>query len=668
MSNWRDHILREFAPEVARLTLVADPDGLLLEAGVLSGIREQGFDLLPFEDLVAFRYVFESKFRSLWDNGERTDLVVVIHTDTADLHRLPYDLLHMSRQLSFSLGQLFPNLSYPVLIALDRVHLDKLYDSQRHNRPGILGNNATKEFILRHVFDIEPTAIKKPSDLLAMLLRRHYIEQKVQPDLDERLLEILRLQPGFDEWPLEAIVTDREAFFAFLQERWPAFLDRFAQQIEDEQSETPTSHFSQTDSAHHLPFDHPDVRIYIDNLFVEGFLDPVTHERAESFSMSWPAIGIRTDEGFDRTLRLGRLLSSLEENVPEDDARYGDWLHFARTWAESIGLAVQCGEELPGIDRQRIETIRPRIDAALMSWLTRHYASLVNLPPDPPVMLHHIPRFLSRHIGDAKKNKIALVLVDGLSLDQWLVVKKELIRQRRNYWIRDNTVFAWIPTVTSVSRQAAFAGKPPMYFPNSIHTTDRESTLWTQFWVDQGLAQQEVVYARGLGDDTPINVVELIAHPRTRVAGLVVDKVDKIMHGMELGTAGMHNQVQQWARQPFLVNLIDLLLDNGFRVHLTSDHGNIEATGCGSPAEGSIADLRGERVRIYPDPMLRSQVKQRFPNSTDWLPIGLPDNYFPLLADDRYAFVREAERLVGHGGVCLEELIVPSAQIEQRGE
>ena len=27
MSNWRDRILSEFAPNVARLTLVADPDG-----------------------------------------------------------------------------------------------------------------------------------------------------------------------------------------------------------------------------------------------------------------------------------------------------------------------------------------------------------------------------------------------------------------------------------------------------------------------------------------------------------------------------------------------------------------------------------------------------------------------------------------------------------------
>ena len=38
MSSWRDQVLKEFTPKVARLTLVADPDGLLLEEGMLEGI------------------------------------------------------------------------------------------------------------------------------------------------------------------------------------------------------------------------------------------------------------------------------------------------------------------------------------------------------------------------------------------------------------------------------------------------------------------------------------------------------------------------------------------------------------------------------------------------------------------------------------------------------
>ena len=32
---------------------MADPDGLLLEEGILEGIRKRGFELIPFEDHIA---------------------------------------------------------------------------------------------------------------------------------------------------------------------------------------------------------------------------------------------------------------------------------------------------------------------------------------------------------------------------------------------------------------------------------------------------------------------------------------------------------------------------------------------------------------------------------------------------------------------------------------
>jgi PglZ domain-containing protein len=168
-----------------------------------------------------------------------------------------------------------------------------------------------------------------------------------------------------------------------------------------------------------------------------------------------------------------------------------------------------------------------------------------------------------------------------------------------------------------------------------------------------------------LGDGSLEGIEELLSHPRARIAGLVIDKVDRIMHGMELGTAGMHNQVRQWAEQPYMAALLVLLLDRGFRVFLTSDHGNIEAEGCGRPAEEAAADLRGERVRVYPDTLLRAKVKERFPAALEWGPIGLPDTYLALTAPGRQAFVRKGEHIVSHGGISVEEFIVPLVQIER---
>lgn len=665
MSSWRDRILEEFAPKVARLTLVADPDGLLLEERMLESIHERGFELIAFEDHIAFRYAYESKYRSRWDRGEQTELVVVLRSQASDLSSLPYDLLQAGRALSFHLGDIFPNLSYPVVTLLDRGDLDALYEAQKLHAPGQLGDNATKEFVLRHVFEIAPELIKHPSGLLRVLLRRHYRGQRVPAVLDERLIQLLRQNNMFNDWPLETIVPDREAFFAFLQERWPAFLDRMVAKRGPAVWEDKKSYGLTFSGPVDLPFDHDDVRVYIDNLFLEGLLRSVRHEQAKALSTSWASIGVRTDPVEDSSRHLTRLVESIQASIPVEAARHGEWFVFARAWAELVFLVHRQGDSVPGIAAPDIQPLQNDVDAALAKWLVKRYAGLINLPPAPPAVLHHIPRFLARHLEEGRNPKIALLLVDGLSLDQWLVMRDALTSRQPNLRFRENAVFAWIPSITSVSRQAAFAGKPPIFFPNSIYTTDREPALWLQFWAGHGLSQKEIVYAKGLGDGGLEGVEEQLSHPKARIAGLVIDKVDKIMHGMELGTAGMHNQVRQWAQEPYMATLLDLLLDRGFRVFLTSDHGNIEAAGCGRPAEGAVADLRGERVRIFPDTALRRVVKERFPAAIEWEPVGLPDTYLPLLAPGRQAFIREGERIVAHGGITVEEVIVPFVRIER---
>lgn len=665
MSSWRNQILNEFTPKVARLTLVADPDGLLLEEGILEGIRERGFELIPFEDHIAFRYAYESKFRSRWDRGEDTDLVVVLRSQASDLGRLPFDLLQAGRKLSFNLGDIFPNLSYPVVVALDRGDLDALYEASVRHAPGQLGENATKEFVLRHVFEVAPELIKQPSDLLRVLLRRHYHGQHFPKTLDERFIQLLRQSAHFDEWPLEKLVADREAFFTFLQERWPIFLNRKATKDASEFRENRKSYGLTIDGPIDLPFDHHDVRTYIENLFVEGLLHSIPHEHTDNLSKTWVGIGIRTVPEEDRSRRLSKLMETMQKSIPADDAKHTAWFLFARSWAEFIVLLNEQPNTVSGELIEHANDLQSRVDAAFENWISKRYAGLVNLPPVPPVMLHHLPRFLARQADGNRLAKIALILVDGLAMDQWLVIRNLLASRNLGFQFRDRAVFAWVPSLTSVSRQAAFAGKAPIFFLNSIHTTDKEPALWSQFWADNGYTTNQVVYFKGLGDGSLEQVSEALSHPQVRIAGLIVDKVDRIMHGMELGTAGMHNQVGQWAKQPYFGTLLDLLLDGGFQVYLTSDHGNIEAEGCGRPSEGAVADLRGERVRVYSDMGLREKVKNVFPTASEWAPIGLPDDYLALLAPSRKAFVLEKQRIVCHGGISLEEIIVPFVQIER---
>ena len=122
-----------------------------------------------------------------------------------------------------------------------------------------------------HLFRFTPETIKAASDLLRFLLRRHYRRLRLPRTLEHRLIRELRKDPVFEQWPLAQIVPNREAFFAFLQERWPVFLDRQTSGSVAVHESTERYGLAFRGPAE-LPFDHPDVRVYIDNLFLEGAL------------------------------------------------------------------------------------------------------------------------------------------------------------------------------------------------------------------------------------------------------------------------------------------------------------------------------------------------------------------------------------------------------------
>ena len=660
-ADWRNEILKEFTPKVARLTLAADPDGLLLEETLLSAVSSRGFEIITLEDTISFRYAFESRFRAHWDLCVVTDHEVVLRVQDRELKTLPFDLLQTGRHVSFGLATLFPDLSYPVVASLDRSDLDALFRAWARHGSGGLGPDATKDFALLHVFGIAPRLICSAADLLRALLRLHYRGQHVPSLLDDRLVQTLQHSGTFESWPLESIVTDRNAFCAFLQERWPHFLDRISGNTQ-QSLQIPGLELG---GPANLPFDNSDVRVYIDNLFLEGMLTPVCHKAADSLCNKWVAVGIRTDPEADKLRRIQGLIETSWNTIPKPEARHRDWSAFAYRWAELRVL----WSETPALPRpemgRRMAELRSEVDLHFSAWIDQRYAGLHNQPPEPPVMVHHLPRFLSRRISDSDKSKVALVVIDGLALDQWIVLRNTLAAQRPRFCFSEGSAFAWVPTITSVSRQAIFSGMPPFYFASTILATDSEPSMWTNFWTKYGLTKREVSFAKGLGASHRDNVREIVSMDGIRALGLVIDTVDKIMHGMKLGAAGMHSQVRQWTETGFVGGLLDTLFDAGYIVLLTSDHGNIEADGYGRPSEGAVADIRGERARIYPDPILRSRVLRQFPDAIAWPTVGLPEDCLALLAPGRSAFVRRGNRIVGHGGSTLEEVVVPMIEVER---
>jgi hypothetical protein len=676
VSGWREPILAQFTPEiaaVARLTVVADPDRLLAEQGIVDGIRQRGFEIVPFEDHVAFRYAYERRFRQHWDAGGVTNLVVLLRATTADVSSLPFDLLDQARRdhrlLTFSLAELFPTLAPHVVDELDRSDLDALFAAQQLHQPGHLGENATRDFVLRHVFEVDPALIKSPADLLRMLLRRHYRGRVFPSSLDDRLIHLLQATGQWRDWPLDQIVRSRIGFFEFLQERWPIYLQR-AIANECGLQESPEPYDLRYGGPTDLPFDHDDVRVYVDNLFTEGMLAPTTTVSKAAVRGTWMAAGVDGAGSADNLDRLEKLVRLLEDDLPDRQAVHTKWLQTAYRWAEIVAVRWAASSALGETQFQRVERLHERIEQAFADWLDAHYASLHSLAYLPrPVMVHQIPHFLAHGLAaDGVGGRCALVVVDGLAIDQWVVVRQGLSASR--WSAEDSAVFAWVPTLTAVSRQSIFAGDPPFFFSPSIGTTQREPQLWSRFWEDRGQRRSEIAYVCQKSqehDDAFLTRISAeVAHSKCRVAGIVVGTIDQMLHGTVTGTDGLHASIRHWAQRGSLGNLVDMLVDADFEVYLTADHGNIEGRGIGKPNVGLCADERGERAHVFRDDVTRVGVASLYPGCIPWPTTGLPDDYLALIAPPRQAFIADGKRTVAHGGISLEEVVVPFIRIVRR--
>ena len=660
MSPWIDRILKEFPADLSRLWIAADPDDVLLDEQVLSGLRERGFEVLPFEDSIAFRAEYEERYRGAWDSGEVAPAkALVLHLRGTDINNLPWDYLKLARSVSLSLANLFPRLSYPVVRQIGAEHHEALFAAQAKHASQALGESATKEFVLTHIFKISPHLISRPEDLWHVLLKLHYRESGLPLVLADHVAHVLFDHAAFKGLPISELFASKSTLLRVVQDAWYRYLSRLGLTGTRTGESSPEDFSAKVD----VPFEHPDVRVMVDSMFLDGLLHPLAVQGSAVNIPDWAKVGIVQDPLALRNL-VADGIKGILQSLPTLESSHRDWANTSRRFAEVLArfhaLDTVRAEGL----KAAIAELQESIDEQLRNWVSKHYADLPSLPVvKGPVMVHHVPRFLSlqRGLGEAK---IALLVFDGLAVDQWVQIREAMAKRAPALGFEEGTCFAWLPTLTSVSRQAIFSGLKPREFAETIESTSAEPNQWSRFWQDQGLRANEVMYRKGIKRRDQLTELGAdLSAPSIKVAGIVVDMVDEIVHGAMLGKRGIATQIEGWCESGFVDQLFSLLLEKGFHVYLTADHGNVEAVGQGRPNQGLAPEIRGERVRTYRSETLAAESAAANTNTYRIDLTGLPSNFMPLFAAGRTAFMQQGEPAVVHGGISIEELIVPFVKV-----
>ena len=324
-------------------------------------------------------------------------------------------------------------------------------------------------------------------------------------------------------------------------------------------------------------------------------------------------------------------------------SNYKDWFEIARDWAR-VRMLIDGGFIQRDINRLSIE-----IDKRFKTWMLDNYKTLsANSISNGPVLANRVIDYIK-----SKSDKIALILLDGMSIENWLTLYLNM--DNFNYEIEQGFIFVLIPSITAISRQSIFSGMLPISHsePFSLQNEERQ---WFDYWMNNGYRKEDIFFGKGLDVELSYN---------TRIAGIIINFIDDLMHGQIQGQDGMYRDIAAWAKTSEFKNLVNDLIRKGFNVYVTSDHGNIEAIGQGRPKnEGVLTEMTSLRARIYQDYAVTDKTENeykvfRYPG------IYMPKDYQYIICETNAAFGTKGKNYVCHGGMSIDEVIVPFIKIKE---
>ncbi|MGG0250719.1 BREX-3 system phosphatase PglZ [Peribacillus frigoritolerans] len=644
MSSWRYEVLKKFQNQNSALVLVHDEDYLLNDELIVGQLKEYGYDMVRFEDSVSFRYFYEHKYRRREDEWK-----LIVYTNEKIV--FPYEFLQKGFSLSIQTGSIFPNFSTPILRSMNREDFDALFAVHAQYQ-GSSSDKETLVYIVKQLYKIPYEMIDSEVELYKLLLSLHYRQKEIPVVVQSFLIEHFGKVVAFKPLPLEELISSSAFFYSFIEEQWAILAEEY-NTFQNEQA------LERREEYKPHPFANHGVRRLMNDLFLEGILSKVKGVSVEHLP-DWMKTGIEVEaKQGDIHHKLLHINEKIDGKLA-DIKLYKDWIEIAELVAEYKYNALESMDT--GYDEEA-EKVMMKVNHSFQDWMLKQFHALTSLPPFPsPKMVHHIP-----HTIQARKTnneKVALLVLDGMNFVQWKQVKNYL--KDYDFSFEENGVFAWVPTLTSISRQAIFSGNVPYTFGNTIKTTNSEEKYWKAFWENQGILKQYVAYQRGLGkEEYNRNTIQALKRSSVKVYGAVIDVIDQFTHHAVLGEKSLVSNLSLWLQTNYLVQLLIDLLNEQYTIYLTSDHGNTNAKGIGRISEGVLVDQKGERVRIYSDRTLYEDSLSKI-NSIPWSNVGLPDDYYVLLSQYKEAFVTKEEHIVTHGGISIEEVIVPFVKVQQK--
>jgi len=363
------------------------------------------------------------------------------------------------------------------------------------------------------------------------------------------------------------------------------------------------------------------------------------------------------------------------------------WVNIYRSWIEKdVASDGSLSHEMRSLDRNRFSDMEldfsKHVEHQYPDWIS-------GVGSDSPLMSHnYLERVVVPQVDSS--DELVMMVIDCMRYDQWLTMAPIL---EKWFHIETDFMLTVLPSATPYSRNSIFAG----LLPRDIWRFHRHK--WNENYGEPGLNIHEQYFLseslKRLGCSREPEYVkisnrkegEALMHSLSRslkngFLAVIVNYIDHLTHGrseldlirdLAPDVPSFRKLAETWFRSSFLKEFFHTLAARGTTVVITSDHGSVftsrDTKIRGRGVSGSIRFRFGNSLSADPKAVISIR------NPAEW---GLPDDkpskgylfarsdYFMMFQNVPREELHKFRNTFQHGGVSLEEMIVPSIVLKPK--
>jgi CheY-like chemotaxis protein len=375
--------------------------------------------------------------------------------------------------------------------------------------------------------------------------------------------------------------------------------------------------------------------------------------------------------------------------------RHGDlaW----RDWLDLYSDVVAWDLELRGMQNESLiqshADQKVQLNREFSRFIEAHYRDWLHQPraERPALSVDIVRECVLPHVMEGRRT--ALVVIDCMRLDQWRMLEPLLTPY---FEVRSDLYYSILPSATPYARNAIFSGLYPLQIaqqfpdwwledaPKESSRNRYEKELLTEQLRPAGLADDALRYQKvytvqegnalrrkvGTWGSSPVlafvfNFLDMLAHGQSE---------SEILQELAPDEEALRRLLQSWFQHSVLFEVLRILSRQNTTVIVTSDHGLIF---CKRPSVvlGNRDTSTSIRYKFGDNLVCEDKEAVRIKNPADYmLPPGsltkqyvvAKENFYFVYPTNQHHYERQYRGTFQHGGISLEEMILPVATLTPR--